>query len=223
MSLVIQCRDISKSYISNQETILGFSNCSFLVEAGSRLTLLCESKLVRLSIINILIGLDAPTSGEYLFEGTSLSEFVGDELIRLQNLTIGRIHLGHRHMVPSITLEENIGLPLQFLSNQRDSSSEQIGHALRTYGLEKQRLYLPEHLTEVQYIAGLFAGQYCKKPALLLIDEGDSPLSNKNKERMYEMMNPFLQDNCAVVFVVNSKFHNSMDTPNMLIQTPYAV
>ena len=223
MSLVIQCQNISKTYISNNETILGFPKCSFFVEAGSRLTLLCESKLVRLSIINILVGLDVPTSGEYLFEGKPLSKYYGDQLIKLQNLTMGRIHLGRRHMVPSITLEENILLPLRFLSNQDDILSDPTGHALYTYGLEDERLYLPEHLTDEQYVAGLFAREYCKKPSLLLIDEGDCPLKKREKKHIYQMMEPFLRDGCAVIFVANGQIDNSMNTPNMFIQTPYVI
>ncbi|MFC3457145.1 ABC transporter ATP-binding protein [Massilia haematophila] len=159
---MLELRELTKTY--GGRTVL--SQLSHRFEPGSFIAIMGESGVGKSTLLNLIAGLDAPTSGQVLVDGTPMSALDDDAATRLRRTRMGFIFQAF-HVLPHLTLQQNVALPLLL---NRDATVR-ADEMLAAVGLAGRGRDFPRQLSggELQRVA--IARALVHRPALLLADE----------------------------------------------------
>src|SRR5262249_12563770 len=143
---------------------------SFHIAAGEFVALLGSSGSGKSSLLNLIAGLDRPTSGALLVQGRDLAGFSREELSRHRLHTVGMVFQSF-NLIPSMTLAENVDLPLRFAEIDRAQRAKMAADALERVGLGKRLHHRPSELSGGEQQRAALARALINKPKLLLADE----------------------------------------------------
>ena len=168
-SPLIEVNDLHKAYPlpeSGQLTVL--NGADFSVKAGDTLAVTGQSGSGKSTLIALLAGLDKPDRGRIRINGSDLTAMEEAGLTRFRAAHLG-IVFQQFHLLPHLSAEENIRLPLELLG--RPCERKEIEALLENVGLTARRTHLPAQLSggECQRVA--IARALAVKPLLLLADE----------------------------------------------------
>ena len=168
-SPLIEVNDLHKAYPlpeSGQLTVL--NGADFSVKAGDTLAVTGQSGSGKSTLIALLAGLDKPDRGRIKINGSDLTAMEEAGLTRFRAAHLG-IVFQQFHLLPHLSAEENIRLPLELLGRSRERG--EIEALLENVGLTARRTHLPAQLSggECQRVA--IARALAVKPLLLLADE----------------------------------------------------
>jgi putative ABC transport system ATP-binding protein len=163
--------NLAKSY--GGRTVLAALSHQFA--AGEFVAVMGESGVGKSTLLNLIAGLDAPDSGEVIVDGTPMSALDDNAATRLRRTRMGFIFQAF-HVLPHLTLEQNVALPL-LLNGAPDPARAR--HMLEAVGLGGRGADFPRQLSggELQRVA--IARALVHRPALLLADE---PTGNLDPE-----------------------------------------
>lgn len=187
MSATVSLRDVSKSFHEGESSRGVLRNLDFRADAGEAVALLGASGSGKSTLLNLISGLVVPDVGTVEVAGTAL-ERLGEEARTL----FRRRHIGFVfqffHLVPTLTVEENLRLPLQL--NGLDSATERVRlrSLLERVGLADRAAQLPDRLSggEQQRVAVCRALMH--RPAVLLADEPTGNLDGATAEAVLDLL-----------------------------------
>lgn len=154
------------------------SNLSHRFAPGRFVAIMGESGVGKSTLLNLIAGLDAPDSGEVLVDGRPMSALDDDAATRLRRTRMGFIFQAF-HVLPHLTLHQNVALPLLLNADKGSSGTERAEAMLAAVGLGGRGADFPRQLSggELQRVA--IARALVHQPALLLADE---PTGNLDPE-----------------------------------------
>ncbi len=185
MSLKIQ--DLQKFYVQGEKRIPVLQGLSTEVKKGEVVAILGQSGSGKSTLLALLAGLDFPDSGFLDLDGYSLKGKSADELSKWRAKNIGIVFQQY-HLLPHLTAQENVELPLEILGvGNRSSIATQL---LRDLGLESRAHHFPRQMSggECQRVA--IARALATNPKILLADE---PSGNLDAETGDSVMEAFFQ------------------------------
>ncbi len=138
------------------------------VTAGESVAIVGPSGSGKTSLLMILGGIERPTSGDVVIDGTSLVPMSEDALARFRRDTIGIVFQGF-HLIPTMTALENVAIPLEFAG--RGDAFERAAALLDDVGLAERRLHYPGQLSGGEQQRVALARAFAAGPKLLLADE----------------------------------------------------
>ncbi len=197
--MILTLEDISKSYVNGSGTRVRkvLSNLNFSVAKGEMVAITGPSGSGKTTLLNIMGTLDAPDSGNIIFQGVSLAGKSNLEMAAFRNKSIGFVFQMH-HLLPQLSAQENILLPTLAFSRKSNniSRAEMLMKALGIYDIRTQK---PAELSggECQRVA--VARALINNPSLILADEPTGSLDNNNSRELVKL----LKD-------VNTQFGTSM-------------
>jgi putative ABC transport system ATP-binding protein len=167
---MLELRQLHKSY--NGRPVL--NQLSHTFQAGEFVAIMGESGVGKSTLLNLIAGLDAPDGGDIIVDGAPMSGMDDDAATRLRRARMGFIFQAF-HVLPHLTLEQNIALPL-LLNNH---SVQRASEMLAAVGLAGRGGDFPRQLSggEMQRVA--IARALVHRPALVLADE---PTGNLDPE-----------------------------------------
>lgn len=186
---VIRTEKLCKQYRRGSETVYALQDAAISVEEGEFIAIVGPSGSGKTTLMNLLGCLDTATSGSYRLRGQEVVGLQESRLVRLRQENIGFV-FQQFFLLPTLTVEENIELPLLF----RDKRSKRTKELLEVVGLSHRRTHLPKELSggEMQRVA--IARALINSPAILLADEPTGNLDSKNSLKVIEL---FRELNCA--------------------------
>src|ERR1700728_2513371 len=116
--LAVRTERVSRQYAMGNALVHAVDDVSIAVRAGEFVALLGASGSGKSTLLNLLAGLDRPTSGAIFANGRDISGMSAEELARHRNQTIGIVFQAF-HLLPKMTLEENVELPLRLAETPR--------------------------------------------------------------------------------------------------------
>ena len=178
MAKLIELRDVYKIYSEGLESeVRALDGVSLSIEKGEFVAIVGQSGSGKSTMMNVLGCLDVPTYGEYLLEGTDVSELSDMQLSRIRNKEIGFIFQGF-NLIPNLTVRENIEVGA-YLSDRPLDVDELLG----TLGLYEHQRKLPNQLSGGQQQRTAIGRAIVKNPDILLCDEPTGALDyNTSKE-----------------------------------------
>jgi len=201
-TLVIEAKDIFKNYPSGQ--IL--KGVSLKVYKGERLALTGPSGSGKTTLLNCLGGLDHFDSGKVFFSGVDLHTLSGSSLAQIRREKIGTV-FQFFHLLPTLTLKENIELPLQLVHAEKKVRSLRVNELLDKVHLLDRADSLPSELSggEQQRIA--IARALVHKPLLILADEPTGNLDSKSGQDILTLFKEITDDSSgpALIMVTHSE------------------
>ncbi|GJM44214.1 MAG: macrolide export ATP-binding/permease protein MacB [Gemmatimonadota bacterium] len=189
---VIDARDLVKTYRAGSNEVQALRSVSLRVERGEMIAIMGASGSGKSTLMNILGGLDRPTSGSYRLDGTSVAELGRSRLADLRNAKIGFVFQTF-NLLPRTSALENVELPLLYdRSGRSEAARDQAAAALERVGLVNRMDHEPSELSGGQQQRVAIARALVMRPALVLADE---PTGNLDSRTSLEVMSLFQELN----------------------------
>src|ERR1043166_2871196 len=161
---------VSRQYIMGQSSIRAVDDVSLTVPTGEFLALLGSSGSGKSTLLNLMAGLDRPTSGSILALGRNLAGLSPIELARYRRNTVGMVFQSF-NLLPRMTLEENVELPLRLAEVERIERAARVREALEHVRLTKRIGHRPSELSGGEQQRTAIARALVNRPKILLADE----------------------------------------------------
>jgi len=181
--ILIQAEGVTREYRLGEAVIPAVSGVSLAARRGEFLALLGSSGSGKSTLLNLLAGLDRPTSGAIRVEDRNLSELDAEELARYRRETVGMVFQSF-NLLPRMTLEENVELPLRLAEVDRHERGPRVSEALERVGLGPRRQHRPSELSGGEQQRGALARALVNRPAILFADEPTGNLDSVNGEQI---------------------------------------
>ena len=177
----IEIQHVSRHYAMGEESIRAVDDVSLTVPAGEFLALLGSSGSGKSTLLNLMAGLDRPTSGTIISGGRNLAELSSLELARYRRNTIGMVFQSF-NLLPRMTLEENVELPLRLAEVEHAERSARIREALERVRLTKRMGHRPSELSGGEQQRTAIARALVNRPKILFADEPTGNLDSATGE-----------------------------------------
>lgn len=157
------------------------------IDVGEYLSIMGPSGSGKSTLLNILGILDRSTSGRYLLDGTDVTSLSDDQQARTRREKIGFV-FQFFHLVPRLTAEQNIELPLVLAGVLPAERKDRTGRVLQAVGLEDRAHHRPEELSGGQRQRVAIARATIMEPAVLLADEPTGNLDRASGKEVIEIL-----------------------------------
>jgi putative ABC transport system ATP-binding protein len=178
---------VSRSYKMGEAVIRAVNEISLNVANGEFLALLGTSGSGKSTLLNLMAGLDRPSSGNILAQGRDLAGMSSEELATHRNRTIGIVFQSFQ-LLPRMTLEENVELPLRLAEVPRGERPARVREALERVGLGARARHRPTELSGGEQQRGAIARALVNEPKILLADEPTGNLDSKTGEEIMSLI-----------------------------------
>src|ERR1700730_10989245 len=178
---------VSRHYKMGEELIRAVDQISLEVGAGEVLALLGASGSGKSTLLNLIAGLDRPSSGAILAQGRDLAAMSSEELASHRNQTIGMVFQSFQ-LLPRMTLEENVELPLRLAEVPRGERPARVREALDRVGLAARVKHHPTELSGGEQQRAAIARALVNRPMILLADEPTGNLDSKTGEGIMNLI-----------------------------------
>jgi ABC-type lipoprotein export system ATPase subunit len=188
--ILIQAEAVSREYRLGETIIRAVNDVSLTVQRGEFLALLGSSGSGKSTLLSLLAGLDRPTSGAIRVQDRNLSELDAEELARYRRETAGMVFQSF-NLLPRMTLEENVELPLRLAEVDRHERESRVSEALERVGLGPRRQHRPSELSGGEQQRGALARALVNRPKILFADEPTGNLDSVNGEQILLLVREF--------------------------------
>ena len=184
-STAVSARDLTREYRMGETLIRAVNGISLHIESGEFVALLGASGSGKSTLLNLIAGLDRPTSGSMTVNGRDVAQMSAEELARYRRFTVGMVFQAF-NLIPSMTLLENVELPMRFAEVDRAERAVRAREALQRVGLSARVTHRPVELSGGEQQRASIARALVNRPTLLLADEPTGNLDSRTGE---EIMN----------------------------------
>ncbi|HNP27315.1 MAG TPA: ABC transporter ATP-binding protein [Nitrosomonas sp.] len=208
---MLELRYINKAYAENRQVL---SNLSFALKSGEYVAIMGESGVGKSTLLNLVAGLDAPDSGEVLIDGVAISKLDDEAATLLRRKVFGFVFQAF-HVLPHLTLSQNIALPL-LLNHIPD---DRVKNMLAEVGLQGRGDHFPRQLSggELQRVA--IARALVHRPKLVLADEPTGNLDPDTAHDVLQLMRNEIKRNGASGILVTHSHAAAATADRVLILT----
>jgi len=144
------------------------------------------------TLLNLMAGLDRPTGGAIFANGRNLSALSSLELARYRSRTVGMVFQSF-NLLPRMTLEENVELPLRLAEVDRGERGARVQEALERVRLEKRLTHRPSELSGGEQQRAALARALVNRPTILFADEPTGNLDSATGESIMLLLKEIQQ------------------------------
>jgi len=200
---VLRLENLSKRYSPDRPAI--FERLELELRQGEYLAVMGESGVGKSTLLNLLAGLDQPDSGRVLLEGADLSTLDDDAITLLRRRAVGFVFQAF-HVLPYLSVEQNVALPLDLLRVTEPERSRRTAEMLAAVGIAPLARRYARELSggEVQRIA--IARALVHRPRLLLADEPTGNLDPRSAAQTLALLRAQVKANAgAGILITHSR------------------
>ena len=199
---MIDLHDISKLYLVGDEEVRALDHASLHVYQGEFVSIIGPSGSGKSTLMNIIGCLDTADAGIYTLDGIPIEDYTENELAMIRNHKIGFVFQSF-NLIPKLTAEENVELPLIYQGVKRAERKERVAEAIRRVNLEKRAKHLPTELSGGQQQRVAIARALVTKPALILADEPTGNLDSKTSEEIMDIFHELHRQGNTIVLITH--------------------
>jgi putative ABC transport system ATP-binding protein len=185
---ILKIENLSKVYGKGDTEVRALDDVSFTVKKGEFVVIIGPSGSGKSTLLHLLGGVDRPTSGRVLVDDTDIYALNETNLAIFRRRQIGLIYQFY-NLIPILTVEENITLPLLLDQHQVDESK--FDDIVRVLGLKDRLHHLPNQLSGGQQQRVSIGRALISNPAIVLADEPTGNLDSKNSKEIMELLKMF--------------------------------
>ncbi|WP_373710630.1 ABC transporter ATP-binding protein [Jeotgalibaca porci] len=200
----ISLQKVSKYYQMGETKIKANDGISFDIDKGEFVVILGPSGAGKSTVLNILGGMDYPSEGRIMVDGTNIAEFTPKQLTHYRRLDVGFVFQFY-NLVPNLTARENVELAAQ-ISNRALDAAE----VLDAVGLTDRMMNFPAQLSGGEQQRVAIARALAKRPKLLLCDEPTGALDYETGKQVLKLLQDTCRETGTTVVVIT---HNQAIAP----------
>jgi len=197
-SIAVRTDNLCRHFRMGESLIPAVDQLSLQIRAAEFVALLGASGSGKSTLLNLIAGLDRPTSGSVLVEGKDLARLGRNDLAKYRLRTVGMVFQSF-NLIPSMTLLENVELPLRFAEVDRAERRDLCQKALERVRLGARLHHRPGELSGGEQQRAALARALINHPQLLLADE---PTGNLDSQTGAEIMNLLEESNQSLGMTV---------------------
>lgn len=199
---VVETKGLRKSYFLGKEEVPVLHGLDFLMPKGQYGAIMGPSGSGKSTLLNILGCLDKPTGGECFIAGRDTAKLTETDLAELRCREIGFVFQAF-NLLPRLTLEQNIELPLQYLGIPRKQRRKMTQDAMERLGLGERGRHLPAEVSGGQKQRAAIARALVKRPALLLADEPTGNLDSTTTEEVLQIFDELHREGNTILVITH--------------------
>ena len=184
MAAVVELVNVSKSYRRGDELVHALRDVSFTLAGGEMVALVGPSGCGKSTTLNLVAGVDRPDAGAVIVAGADLATAGEAVLVQARRHSTGIVFQSF-HLMPHLTVEENIALPLA-LDGGRDSA--RVLDLIRRVGLTQRKDHFPAQLSGGEQQRTAVARALVHRPAVVLADEPTGALDSASGAAVLRLM-----------------------------------
>ncbi|GME32644.1 lipoprotein-releasing ABC transporter ATP-binding protein LolD [Pantoea sp. QMID2] len=184
---MLQCRDLCKRYQEGSVQTDVLHNVAFSLQPGELTAIVGSSGSGKSTLLHLLGGLDAPTSGDVVFDGQSLNAMSSSAKAELRNRELGFIYQFH-HLLPDFSALENVAMPLLIGKIAKTEAQERAREMLAAVGLDHRAAHRPSELSGGERQRVAIARALVNRPRLVMADEPTGNLDARNADAIFELL-----------------------------------
>lgn len=198
---LIRLRGITKTYGQGSTAFQALKGVDLDIEQGDFVAIMGPSGSGKSTAMNILGGLDTPSSGEYLFRGTPVQSLARDQRALLRRHYFGFVFQGF-HLLPRTSAQENVELPLLYRGEAAAERHHRAREALQAVGLNGWEHHTPAELSGGQQQRVAIARAIVTRPQVLLADEPTGNLDTHRSQEVMELIRSLNRERGITVLMV---------------------
>ena len=199
---VIELENVQKIYSMGDEKVYALKGISFSVEQGEFISIMGPSGSGKSTCMNMIGCLDTPTSGIVRIDGMETLKMKEKALAELRNRTIGFVFQQY-HLIPSMTVLENVMLPLKYKRLEYSKRKSLAEIALEKVGLIEREKHRPNELSGGQKQRVAIARAIITEPKIILADEPTGALDTKTGEQVMTLFREINKSGTTVMIVTH--------------------
>lgn len=183
----IRTQHVARHYTMGQAMVRAVDDVSIEVKGGEFVALLGSSGSGKSTLLNLLAGLDRPTSGAIFAHEKNLAEMSPEELARHRSHTVGMVFQAF-NLLPRMTLEENVELPLRLAEVDRGERGGRVREAIERVRLGARLGHRPSELSGGEQQRVALARALVNRPTILLADEPTGNLDSATGDEIMKLL-----------------------------------
>jgi len=199
---MVDIRDMYKIYQMGDNQVRALDGVSLQIRPHEFVSIIGPSGSGKSTLMNMIGCLDTPTSGQYFIDGNEAANLTDDEQAYIRNKKIGFIFQQY-NLLPKLTVEENVELPLIYAGYSREERKEMAHTALKRVDLFDRRLHKPSELSGGQQQRTSIARALAARPPMILADEPTGALDSKTGAEVLNMLKELHSEGKTVVLITH--------------------
>jgi putative ABC transport system ATP-binding protein len=201
---IVRFENIHKIYKMGAEEVKALDGISLSFEKGSFWAIMGASGSGKSTMMNILGCLDRPTSGQYFLEDKDVSTLNDDALSDIRLKYIGFIFQSF-NLIPQLTVQKNIELPLYYLGWDAHRSAERAKELAEKVGLETRLNHRPAELSGGQMQRVAVGRSLAAEPHIILADEPTGNLDSHTGIQIMELLAKLNAEGTTIIMVTHEQ------------------
>lgn len=198
---LIECRNLTREYRKGENIIRPLDGLDLDVPAGDFLALMGPSGSGKTTLLNLIAGIDSPTDGTLVIDGTDLKSLGRNKLAAWRSEHVGYVFQLY-NLVPVLTAYENVELPMLLHAISKRERHERIMSALERVGIADRRDHYPRQLSGGQEQRVAIARAIVTDPTILVGDEPTGDLDKSSANDIMELLRALNEETGKTVIMV---------------------
>ena len=203
-SLAIETQNVSRHYKMGEGVVRAVDNLTLAIPPGEFVALLGSSGSGKSTLMNLMAGLDRPTAGAICAHGRDLAQMSSEELARHRSRTIGIVFQAF-NLLPKMTLEENVELPLRLAEVDRTARAARVKQAIERVHLTARLSHRPTELSGGEQQRAALARALVNQPTILLADEPTGNLDSATGDDIMNLLREINESGVTIVMVTHEQ------------------
>lgn len=201
----IELRHITKEFHLSSGVFTALSDINVVFHAGEFTSVVGRSGSGKSTLMNMITGIDQPTSGEVIVEGQEIHHFTENHRAQWRGQNLGIVFQFYQ-LIPVLTLLENVMLPMQILGERDLTVTQAQGLTLLdSVGLKEQANLLPSKVSGGQQQCAAIARALANDPPILIADEPTGNLGSMEAEMVFDIFTKLVGEGKTVIMVTHDE------------------
>lgn len=206
MTTLIDCKNISKTYVTGDIKTEVLHNLTFKINEGEFVAIIGPSGSGKSTLMHIIGGLDTPSSGQYVLDGKDVSKLTDDELAQVRSQKIGFVFQSF-NLLSRATVIRNVELPLVYAKVSKDKREGLVRKSLEAAMMEKDRYFnRSNQLSGGQMQRVAIARALVNNPALILADEPTGNLDQKTGRTVLDTFQHLNDSGRTIILITHDPY-----------------
>lgn len=201
---MIKTENLQKIFRTEEVETRALTEVSIDIDAGEFVAIMGPSGCGKSTLLNILGMLDNPTSGQYILNGTDVSQYTENERTLLRKGVIGFIFQSF-NLIEDLNVFENIELPLLYMKIPAAERRARVKKAMNRMAISHREKHFPQQLSGGQQQRVAIARAVVANPRLILADEPTGNLDSKNGTEVMNLLTELNVEGTTIVMVTHSQ------------------